>query len=133
MRLSPRDVNGLRKAAIDFAARVAPAIIDHEVETKDYVPLFIDATAIKVDGQLFQWSRNDYNGNRGYWLHTTFLSGLWSAGHCHRAHAKLAQASRLNRGDGATGHAGMASCRQRLLRGCDTGWRVRRPCLGLLD
>jgi len=79
-RMRPGDVKGLWKAAVEFAARVAPAIIDHEVQTKGYVPLFIDATGIEVDGQLFQWSRKDYNGNRGYWLHATFLGGLWSAG-----------------------------------------------------
>ena len=40
----------------------------------------IDATGIEVDGRLFQWSKPDYNGHRGYWLHATFLGGLWSAG-----------------------------------------------------
>ena len=79
-RMRPSDVKGLWHAAVEFAARVAPTIVDHEVRTKGYVPLFIDATGIEVDGQLFQWSRKDYNGNRGYWLHATFLGGLWSAG-----------------------------------------------------
>lgn len=79
-RISPVDVKGLWKAATDFAGRVSPVIVDHELETKGYVPLFIDATGIEVDGRLFQWSRKDYNGNLGYWLHSTFLGGLWSAG-----------------------------------------------------
>ena len=79
-RLRPTDVKGLWRAAVEFASRVAPAVIDHEVGTKGYVPLFIDATGIEVDGQLFQWARKDYDGNRGYSLHATFLGGLWSAG-----------------------------------------------------
>ncbi|MDE0225404.1 MAG: transposase [Gammaproteobacteria bacterium] len=79
-RMRAGDVKGLWQAAVAFAARVAPAIIDHEVRTKGYVPLFIDATGIEVDGRLFQWARQDYHGNRGYWLHGTFLGGLWSAG-----------------------------------------------------
>ena len=79
-RLKPGDVKGLWRAAVEFAGRVAPSVIEHEVGTKGYVALFIDATGIEVDGQLFQRARQDYNGNRGYWLHATFLGGLWSAG-----------------------------------------------------
>ena len=79
-RLKPSDVKGLWRAAVEFAGRVAPAVIEHEARTKGYVPLFIDATGIEVDGQLFQWAGKDYAGNRGYWLHATFLGGLWSAG-----------------------------------------------------
>ena len=79
-RMSAGDVKGLWYAAVEFATRVAPAIVDHEVQTRGYVPVFMDATGIEVDGQLFQRARKDYNGNRGYWLHATFLGGLWSAG-----------------------------------------------------
>ena len=79
-RLRPADVKGLWRVAVEFAGRVAPSVVDHEVGTKGYVPLFIDATGIEVDGRLFQWSGKDYHGNRGYWLHATFLGGLWSAG-----------------------------------------------------
>ena len=73
-------MKGLWRVAVEFAGRVAPSVVDHEVGTKGYVPLFIDATGIEVDGRLFQWSGKDYHGNRGYWLHATFLGGLWSAG-----------------------------------------------------
>ena len=43
-RLGSVGVKGLWHAAVSFAGRVAPSIITHEVETKGYVPLFIDAT-----------------------------------------------------------------------------------------
>ena len=55
-------------------------IVAHEVETRGYVPVFIDATGIEVDGELFEWARKDYEGRRGYWLHAVFLGGLWAAG-----------------------------------------------------
>ena len=55
-RLRPADVKGLWRVAVEFAGRVAPSVVDHEVGTKGYVPLFIDATGIEVDGRLFQWS-----------------------------------------------------------------------------
>ena len=79
-RLGPRDVKGLWAAAVRFAERVAPTIVSHEVATRGYVPLFIDATGIEVDGALFRWARGDYEGRRGYWLHAAFVGGLWSAG-----------------------------------------------------
>ncbi len=79
-RLAVTDIRGLWHAAVAFAGRVAPSIIAHEVETKGYVPLFMDATGIEVDGRLFERTGKDYNGNRGYWLHGTFVGGLWSAG-----------------------------------------------------
>ncbi len=79
-RLQVGDVKGLWQAARRFAERVAPWIVAHEVETRGYVPLFIDATGIEVDGALFERARRSYAGRRGYWLHATFLGGLWSAG-----------------------------------------------------
>ena len=79
-RVGAADVKGLWSAAVRFAERVAPAIAEHELETKGYVPLFIDATGIEVDGALFQWARGNYDGERGYWLHGVFLGGLWAAG-----------------------------------------------------
>lgn len=46
------DVKGLWEAARRFAERVRPLVAAHEAETRGYVPLFIDATGIEVDGQL---------------------------------------------------------------------------------
>ena len=69
-----------RGAAVRFAERVAPAIVGHELETRGYVPLFIDGTGIELDGHLFERARRNYDGNRGYWLHATFVGGLWTAG-----------------------------------------------------
>ena len=79
-RLRPVDVKGLWEAARRFAERVAPLIVAHEVETRGYVPVFIDATGIEVDGGLFERARRDWEGRRGYWLHAVFLGGLWAAG-----------------------------------------------------
>ena len=58
-----------------FSERVALAIVPHELETRGYVPLFLDATCIEVDGHLFERTRTDYDGNRCYWLHAY----LWGA------------------------------------------------------
>ena len=49
-RLGTKDVKGLWNATVAFVGQVAPSILVHEVETNGYVPLFIDATGFKVDG-----------------------------------------------------------------------------------
>ena len=74
------DLEALRDAAVRFAERVAPAVVAYEVETRGYVPLFIDATGIEVDGGLFERARRGCDGSLGHWLHAMFLGGLWSAG-----------------------------------------------------
>ena len=79
-RLRTVDVKGLWEAARRFAERVAPLVVAHEVETRGYVPVFLDATGIEVDGALFERARRDWEGRRGYWLHAVFLGGLWAAG-----------------------------------------------------
>ena len=73
-------MKGLWSAAVQFAERVAPEIVAHELETRGHVSLFIDATGIEVDGALFERARRNYDGDRGYWLHAAFAGGLWMAG-----------------------------------------------------
>ncbi len=79
-RLRTSDVKGLWEAARRFAERVAPLIVAHEIDRQGYVGLFVDATGIEVDGRLFERARIDYEGRRGYWMHATFLGGLWAGG-----------------------------------------------------
>ena len=79
-RLRVADMKRLWDAAARFAQRVAPAVATHELEDKGCAPPLIDATGIEVDGALFERVRRGCDGNRGYWLHTAFLGGLWSAG-----------------------------------------------------
>lgn len=79
-RPTPSDVKGLWAAAVEFARRVAPAIVAHEVEAKGFASLFLDGTAIEVDGRLFERARVNCDGERGYRLHAAFIGGLWAAG-----------------------------------------------------
>ena len=73
-----RHLLGLRH--VPEARRVAPAIVAHEVEAKGFASLFLDGTAIEVDGRLFERAQLNYDGERGYWLHAAFIGGLWAAG-----------------------------------------------------
>ncbi len=81
-RLRPVDVKGLWEAARRFAERVAPLIVAHEVETRGCVPVFVDATGIEVDGDLFERARRDWEGRRGHWLHAVFRAGCGRRGSC---------------------------------------------------
>ena len=79
-RLEKRHVKTLLGAARRLSAQVAPAVVDHEVAARGYVPVFVDGTAIEVDGALFEKARIGYDGTRQYWLHGVFVGSLWASG-----------------------------------------------------
>lgn len=76
-RFDETAVDGLLSLARSLSQQIVPAIIQHELDQKGYVPLFIDGTAIEVDGALFEEAAKGYNGEVQYWLHGVFLGGLW--------------------------------------------------------
>lgn len=82
-RFGEAEVTRLRAIAHQLARQVAPAIVEHCVKTQGYVPVFVDGTAIEVDGRLFEHARKGYNGEQQYWLHSLFLGGLWASGLLH--------------------------------------------------
>ncbi|MDZ7670959.1 MAG: hypothetical protein U5Q16_16620 [Gammaproteobacteria bacterium] len=82
-RFGEEEVDSLLGVVRRLTAQVAPAVIEHEVSTRGYVPLFIDGTAIEVDGDLFEGARRGYDGAVQYWLHGTFLGGLWVSSRLH--------------------------------------------------
>ena len=79
-RLEKVHVKTLLGVARRLAARVAPAVVEHEVATRGYVPVFVDGTAIEVEGALFEKARVGYDGTRQYWLHGVFVGSLWASG-----------------------------------------------------
>ncbi len=60
-----------------MARRIAPAVIDHEIAEKGYVPVFVDGSGIEVSGECFEGAGQLYDGSVGYWLHGVFVGGLW--------------------------------------------------------
>jgi len=59
------------------ASAVVSSVIEHEVATKGYVPIFVDGTGLEVSGQYFEGAGKLYDGSLGYWLHAGFVGGLW--------------------------------------------------------
>jgi hypothetical protein len=60
------------------AERVIGSVIGHEIQSKGYVPVFVDGTGIEVTGEHFDGAGKLYDGSIGYWLHTSFIGGLWA-------------------------------------------------------
>ena len=82
-RMDEGQVEALLAVARFLAGQVAPAVIEHEVAVRGYVPVFIDGTGIEVDGKLFEEARRGYDGARQYWLHGVFIGSLWASGRLH--------------------------------------------------
>lgn len=82
-RLGTDEVSALRGVTRQVAQQVAPAVIDHYNTTLGYVPVFVDGTAIEVDGRLFECAHKGYNGEPQLWLHNVFVGGLWASGQLH--------------------------------------------------
>ena len=82
-RFGSEQVATLRQCTHQLAQQVAPAVIEHQVAALGYVPVFVDGTAIEVDGRLFEGAHKGYNGELPYWLHSVFLGRLWASGELH--------------------------------------------------
>lgn len=67
----------LLSVARSQAEHVIDSVIEHEVKTKGYVPVFVDGTGLEVEGQYFEGVGKLYDGSIGYWLHASFVGGLW--------------------------------------------------------
>jgi hypothetical protein len=67
----------LEKVAQSQASKVIGSVIEHEKETKGYVPVFVDGSGIEVTGDYFEGAGKLYDGSTGYWLHAAFVGGLW--------------------------------------------------------
>jgi len=82
-RFSPAEIERLHDVSRQLVRQVAPAVIAHAQETKGYIPVFVDGTAIEVSGQYFEGAGKGYNGELQYWLHGVFVDGLWVSGRLH--------------------------------------------------
>lgn len=76
-------VERLRKVALVLAKEVSTEVCQAEETAKGYVPLFVDGTAIEVDGQYFEGAKRGYNGENQYWLHNVFVGRLWASQQLH--------------------------------------------------
>ena len=82
-RFTATEVAALEAVVQSVAREVAPAVIAHEVARRGYLPVFVDGSAIEVEGRLFESAAKGYNGQVQYWLHGVFLGSAWSAGRLH--------------------------------------------------
>jgi hypothetical protein len=78
-RFDEKSLDELQAIARAVAIRVAPTVVSHLVTTRGYVPVFLDGTAIEVDGSYVEGVRPGYNGEPQLWLHNVFLGNLWAS------------------------------------------------------
>lgn len=78
-RFDEESVDELQAIARAVAIRVAPTVVSHLVQTRGYVPLFLDGTAIEVDGMYMEGVRPGYNREPQLWLHSAFVGNLWAS------------------------------------------------------
>jgi hypothetical protein len=77
VRFDGEAVERLRSVAREAARKVVPEVTSHLRRTRGYVPLFLDGTAIEVDGTHFEKAGIGYNEEPQYWLHNAFVGPLW--------------------------------------------------------
>lgn len=72
-------IERLKTVVSEFAYRVVDRVIEAERERLGYIPLFIDGTAIEVDGD-YECAAAGYNKHKQYWLHGAYIGRMWAAG-----------------------------------------------------
>lgn len=82
-RFGDQQIAGLEQVVRELSQALAPSVLAHALDEHGYVPVFIDGTAIEVDGALFEGAGVGYDGTRQYWLHTVFVAGLWTSARLH--------------------------------------------------
>lgn len=76
-RFDEESLDELQAIARVMAIRVAPVVVEHLARTRGYVPVFLDGTAIEVDGSYVEGVQRGYNGEPQLWLHNVFVGNLW--------------------------------------------------------
>ncbi len=79
-RFGAAGVDALQGVARDLSRQLAPTALAHEVATRGYVPVFVDGSAIEVDGALFEGAGKGYDGTMQYWLHGVFVGSFCNQG-----------------------------------------------------
>ena len=79
-RMTASHVVSLRRVSQAVSQQVAPTVIAHEVATRGYVPVFLDGTAIEVDGDHFEGASRSCGERRQYWMHAALVGRLQVSG-----------------------------------------------------
>jgi hypothetical protein len=78
-RFDEDSLDSLQAVARALSIRVAPLVVSHHVQSRGYVPVFVDGTAIEVDGQYVEGVRPGYNKEPQLWLHNVYVGNLWAS------------------------------------------------------
>jgi hypothetical protein len=90
-RFEEQTCEHLLEVARSQASQVVGSVVEHETQTKGYVPVFVDGTGIEVTGEYFEGAGKLYDGSLGYWLHAAFVGGLWVTQRLQKGSGDVAQ------------------------------------------
>jgi hypothetical protein len=76
-RFGSKSVGCLRGVAQQAAGGVIGDVARHLQEQHGYVPVFVDGTAVEVEGREYEGAFSGYNEEEQYWLHSVFVGPLW--------------------------------------------------------
>lgn len=76
-RFDENAVEKLKSVARNMVAGLLPPVIEHEKSRLDYVPVFVDGSAIEVYGNKMEGAKIGYSGDQQYWLHGVYIARLW--------------------------------------------------------
>jgi len=79
-RFDEESVERFLSVAYQVAWEVAPDVIEHELNENEYIPVFVDGSAIEVWGKHFECADYGYNEELQYWLHCVFIGRMWASG-----------------------------------------------------
>ncbi len=82
-RMHEAALEGLRECARLASRRLVPLVAQACGQRWGYVPVFVDGTGIKVDGQLFENAERGYHGERQSWLPSVCVGAAWVSARLH--------------------------------------------------
>jgi len=78
-RFDVTSVGCLRGVAQQVVGSVIGEVARHLQEQHGYVPVFVDGSAVEVEGHGYEGANRGYNDEEQYWLHSVFVGSLWAS------------------------------------------------------
>ena len=89
-RFTPQTLTQLQAVARTISHSVIETRAQALQKQLGYVPVFVDGSAIEVQGKRFEGAKRGYNGDLQYWLHGVFVGDVWASSRLHEGATDVA-------------------------------------------
>jgi hypothetical protein len=89
-RFTPQTLSQLQAAARTVSHSVIATRAQALQAQLGYVPVFVDGSAIEVQGKHFEGAKRGYSGDWQYWLHGVFVGDVWASSRLHEGATDVA-------------------------------------------